>query len=227
MSNKTLVRHFVDTIRVGGNGQTLRLRVFASEFCPYDGMPLNVHSREFPQRKLMKRTRKLARIQKPETVVQKILNHLCHLSAAYRVEKDPVRKSALEIRILKLESYVVVVLSHTSRDKERAVVVLNFARVLLKDWQRTWDDYRKRVDDYQEKIRARPRGRPIERRYQVAEALDRKLANPSKTWKQIAQDLNLNSEQLPREITRLRRLLTLESIEFNSDSNVGRHRDKA
>lgn len=168
-----------------------------------------------PKTIAMKRRIKLGRIQKPETVVQKIINHLCDLSSAYRVEKDPVRKSALERRILKLESYVIVLLSHASRDRERAVVVLNFARILLRNWQGRWDDFKKQVDDYQKAISALPRGRPVERRYRVAEALDKKLANPSKTWKQIAGELCLNFDQLPREVNRLRRLLRLEYIDYN------------
>jgi hypothetical protein len=162
--------------------------------------------------------RELGQSRKPQTVSQKIVDHLCNLSAEYRAETDPARKMALEKRILSLESYVIVLLSHQSRDKDRAAVVVNFAGTMLRDWQGTWDEYKERVDNYQKTLGTRSKGRPTDRRCDVAEALERKRTNPSKTWKQIAEDLNLNSKHVPREITRLRRLLRLESIEWSHDS---------
>jgi hypothetical protein len=166
----------------------------------------------------MKPLSELGQSGKPQTVSEKIVDRLCDLSAEYRAETDAVRQRALEKRILILESYVIVLLSHQARDKERAVVVINFAKTVLSYWQGTWDEFKERVNDYQKTLGKRPKGRPTDRRCEVAEALERKRTNPSKTWKQIAEDLNLNAKHLPREITRLRRLLRLESIEWSRDS---------
>jgi hypothetical protein len=146
------------------------------------------------------------------------VTHLCELSAEYRAAKDPGRQRALLKRINSLEHYLIVPLSHGSRKIERDKVVLRFARILLDHWKGTgtWKELKINVDNYQRRISVRPKGRPIEYCNKVAEALERKCAHPSKSWREIARELRLESSDLKREVRRFRAVCRRERIQLPS-----------
>ncbi|MGH9771884.1 MAG: hypothetical protein ACRD4Q_09335 [Candidatus Acidiferrales bacterium] len=145
-------------------------------------------------------------------VAKPIVDCLCQLSAKYRAVCNSAEQRALEKRILQLESYVIVPLSHGSRYKERDDVVMNYVKQLCVEWPGPWKEFREAVDRFEKSISAKPKGRPTDYRCKVTEALGLKLADPSRPWKQIARDLQLNPAYLNREVHRLRTLLRREQI---------------
>jgi hypothetical protein len=145
------------------------------------------------------------------------VNHLCELSAEYRAacnSGNAPEERNLEKRIRQLESWVIVLLSHQSRENEP--VVLNYARAILPAWEGTWEEFKRKVDRYEERIRHKPKGRPVDYRLKVTVAWERKLAQPTQTWKAIAEELNLPLESLRRQIRLLRTLLGREKIPLPS-----------
>lgn len=149
-------------------------------------------------------------------VAEPIVKRLCELSDQYRAARDRTEKCFLEKRIRKLESYVIVLLSHKSREADRADVVLEFARKLLPNWKASWTEFKQEVDEFQKRISARSRGKPVVHRRGVVEAWERKLADPKRTWDELAQDFQLESDYLKREKERLRALLKQERITVSS-----------
>jgi hypothetical protein len=150
-------------------------------------------------------------------VAQSIVTHLCELSAEYRAAKDPGRQRALLKRINSLEHYLIVPLSHGSRKIERDRMVLGYARILMtRGGNRTWNELKAAVDDYRRRISVRPKGRPIEYCNKVAEALECKCAHPSKSWREIASELRLESSDLKREVRRFRAVCRRERIQLPS-----------
>lgn len=152
-------------------------------------------------------------------VAKPIADRLCKLSVEYRSESDDAKKRTLERKIHRLESYVIVLLSHRSRDKDRDQVVLDYAKKRLEGWKGTWNKFRKEVDDFEKKISVRSKGRPTERRREVTKALESRLISPSKSYSKIAQELGWDAANLKREVRRLRRLLRAEEIQVPSRTN--------
>jgi hypothetical protein len=148
-------------------------------------------------------------------LAQRIINRLCELSRNYRAAEskgDQKCGRELEKRIRRLESYVIVLLSNPSRENERSEVVLNFARALLPKWRGTWAEFKRHVDDYERRISAMAKGRPPDYRAKVTEAWERKFLHPKLTWNQVAKDLDLPGESLPRQVRRMRAELEREGI---------------
>jgi hypothetical protein len=148
-------------------------------------------------------------------LAQRIVNRLCELSRQYRLadkEGDEETARLLEKRIRGLESYVIVLLSNPSRESERNEVILNFARTLLPKWRQTWAEFKRHVDDFERRIRAKGKGRPPDYRAKITEAWERKYLHSNLTWNQIARDLGLPCESLPRQIRGMRAELKREGI---------------
>jgi len=95
-------------------------------------------------------------------------------------------------------------------------VIRRFAQILLEDGHCTWKKVKEQTDEYAKRIRKRPRGNPVKYRYRITEALETKLSDPNRTWSEIADELDIDHENLVRQIRLLKELLRREGIPIPS-----------
>lgn len=161
-------------------------------------------------------------------VLRRIVERICELQVqAMRLGEGSSDRRELERRIELLDSYTFPHLYEECNKEKRRRVVLQFARNLLALSQYgpeglgTWNELKKQVDRYQESIGKKPPKRPIRVRYKVTKALEERLAHPSKSWDQIADEFRFGFDaphRLRMEIFRLRKLLKNEGIEDPTQS---------
>lgn len=142
-----------------------------------------------------------------------------HRQASSLPDDAPERKR-LKQRIRKLMSYFGQGL-YCNSESEQDELIRGFAEslttgVLRRNGERirTWKEIKCLADEFSEHVKTRPRGRPVEYRHHVTEALEMKCKHSDWSWKRILQELELTIPRadLTRQITALKTLLRKENI---------------
>ena len=149
-------------------------------------------------------------------ILRAIVKRCTDLGAeASRLHEGSPQRKALDRRIRRLDAYTFPHL-YEKPTAEQEEVVRRFATILLERGDCGWEEVKKRTDEFASRIRKRRTGRPIKYRYRITEALEIKLANPSRTWEEIwdemSEKLDISFEVFNRQIQHLRQLLHKEGI---------------
>lgn len=135
--------------------------------------------------------------------------------------KDSPDRRTLKQRIRKLEAYISPRL-YGKPKSEQDRFIRSFAQSLLmgeftlKGRVLTLEEVKELTDKVTKGIRKRPVGNQVVYRHRITEAYEIKLANPTRPWTAIASELEIEHEDLVRQIRLLKRLLKTEGISLPS-----------
>lgn len=136
-------------------------------------------------------------------------------------EQSPERKQ-LQRRVRRLQAYLEPPYSRSKPEQDR--MILNFARSLIEGTigkqgcrVETWEGVRQLTDEFAEHVRTLPKGRPVDYRPRVLEAMEIRRSDPKRTWASIREQLKLPMPQgdFMRQIRLLKALLRQEHISLH------------